>query len=78
VRVGYVVLPPSLADFFVAFRIRTDFRSLSVEQAVLCDFIVDGHLGRHLRRMRDLYATGLAALLEGDSNTCRACSTSRG
>jgi GntR family transcriptional regulator/MocR family aminotransferase len=65
VRVGYVVLPPSLADFFVAFRIRTDFRSLSLEQAVLCDFIVDGHLGRHLRRMRDLYATRLAALLEG-------------
>lgn len=65
VRVGYVVLPASLADFFVAFRIRTDFRSLSLEQAVLCDFIVNGHLGRHLRRMRDLYASRLAALLEG-------------
>jgi len=62
---GYVVLPPSLVDLFLAFRIRTDFRSLSLDQAVLCDFIVDGHLGRHLRRMRDLYASRLAALIDG-------------
>jgi GntR family transcriptional regulator / MocR family aminotransferase len=64
-RLGYVVLPPSLVDFFLAFRYRTDFRSLSLDQAVLCDFIVGGHLGRHLRRMRDLYASRLAALLAG-------------
>ncbi len=63
-RIGYVVLPPSLADYFVAFRHRTDLRSLSHDQAVLCDFIVDGHLGRHLRRMRDLYARRLAALID--------------
>jgi GntR family transcriptional regulator/MocR family aminotransferase len=64
-RLGYVVLPLSLVDFFLAFRYRTDFRALSLDQAVLCDFIVAGHLGRHLRRMRDLYASRLAALLEG-------------
>jgi GntR family transcriptional regulator/MocR family aminotransferase len=64
-RLGYAVLPPSLADYFVAFRHRTDFRSLCLDQAVLCDFIVDGHLGRHLRRMRDLYARRLAALIDG-------------
>jgi GntR family transcriptional regulator / MocR family aminotransferase len=64
-RLGYVVLPPCLVDFFLAFRYRTDFRSLSLDQAVLCDFIVGGHLGRHLRRMRDLYASRLAALLAG-------------
>jgi GntR family transcriptional regulator / MocR family aminotransferase len=64
-RIGYVVLPPSLVDCFLAFRYRTDFRNLSVDQAVLCDFIADGHLGRHLRRMRDLYASRLAALIEG-------------
>ncbi|MBV8820783.1 MAG: PLP-dependent aminotransferase family protein, partial [Acidobacteriaceae bacterium] len=33
-------------------------------QAVLCDFIADGHLGRHLRRMRELYGGRLAALIE--------------
>ncbi len=64
-RLGYVVLPPSLADFFLAFRHRTDLRSLSLDQAVLCDFIVGGHLGRHFRRMRDLYGSRLAALLDG-------------
>lgn len=63
-RLGYLVLPPALVDYFVAFRVQTDFRSLSLDQAVLCDFIAGGHLGRHLRRMRDLYACRLAALME--------------
>jgi GntR family transcriptional regulator/MocR family aminotransferase len=64
-RLGYVVLPPALADYFLAFRYRTDFRNVSLDQAVLCDFIVEGHLGRHLRRMRNLYAGRLAALIDG-------------
>ena len=64
-RVGYVVLPESLVDFFLSFRYRTDFRNSSFDQAVLCDFIVDGHLARHLRRMRNLYAGRLATLLDG-------------
>jgi GntR family transcriptional regulator/MocR family aminotransferase len=64
-RVGYVVLPASLVDPFVALRYRTDFRNSSFDQAVLCDFIVDGHLARHLRRMRNLYAERLATLMEG-------------
>ena len=59
-----MVLPPSLADYFVAFRVRTDFRNVNLDQAVLCDFIADGHLGRHLRRMRDLYGSRLATLLD--------------
>jgi GntR family transcriptional regulator/MocR family aminotransferase len=64
-RLGYVVLPPSLVDYFLAFRYRTDFRNLDFDQAVLCDFIVEGHLGRHLRRMRNLYSRRLAALIDG-------------
>jgi GntR family transcriptional regulator/MocR family aminotransferase len=64
-RQGYVVLPPPLVDYFLSFRFRTDFRNSTFDQAVLCDFIVDGHLARHLRRMRNLYAGRLAALIEG-------------
>jgi GntR family transcriptional regulator/MocR family aminotransferase len=64
-RVGYVVLPAPLVDLFLGFRYRTDFRNSSFDQAVLCDFIVDGHLARHLRRMRNLYAERLATLMEG-------------
>jgi GntR family transcriptional regulator/MocR family aminotransferase len=64
-RLGYVVLPPQLVDCFLGFRTQTDFCSLNLDQAVLCDFIAAGHLGRHLRRMRDLYGTRLAALIDG-------------
>lgn len=64
-RVGYVVLPAPLIDFFLSFRYRTDFKNSSFDQAVLNDFIVDGHFARHLRRMRSLYAERLATLMEG-------------
>lgn len=64
-RVGYIVLPSSLVDAFLAFRYRTDFHNLNADQAVLCDFIAEGHLARHLRRMRDLYAGRLEALIDG-------------
>jgi GntR family transcriptional regulator / MocR family aminotransferase len=61
-RLGYVVLPSALVEVFRSFRRGADLRALSLDQAVLCDFIVDGHFGRHLRRMRALYATRLEAL----------------
>jgi GntR family transcriptional regulator/MocR family aminotransferase len=64
-RIGYVVLPAPLVEFFQGFRYRTDFRNSSFDQAVLCDFIADGHFARHLRRMRSLYAERLATLMEG-------------
>jgi len=64
-RVGYVVLPAPLIDPFVGLRYRTDFRNSSFDQAVLCDFIADGHFARHLRRMRNLYSERLATLMEG-------------
>lgn len=63
-RMGYVVMPPQLADYFVAFQHKTQLCSLHLDQAILCDFIVEGHLGRHIRRMRELYASRLAALAE--------------
>jgi GntR family transcriptional regulator/MocR family aminotransferase len=66
-RIGYLMLPSSLVDYFVAYRYRTDFRNLNFDQVTLCDFIEGGHLGRHLRRMRNLYSRRLAALLEGGS-----------
>jgi GntR family transcriptional regulator/MocR family aminotransferase len=30
-----------------------------LEQAILCDFITEGHFARHIRRMRELYAERL-------------------
>jgi GntR family transcriptional regulator/MocR family aminotransferase len=61
-RLGFAVLPPALVNVFRSFRRGVELRALSLDQAVLCDFIVGGHFGRHLRRMRTLYATRLEAL----------------
>jgi GntR family transcriptional regulator/MocR family aminotransferase len=62
-RLGYVVLPSSLADVLVSFRRGSELRTWGMEQAILCDFIVDGHFGRHLRKMRELYTERLETLL---------------
>jgi GntR family transcriptional regulator/MocR family aminotransferase len=64
-RLGYVVLPPSLVDAFLAFRLGVDMHPSSLDQAILCDFIVEGHFGRHIRRMRKLYAKRLVVLQHG-------------
>jgi GntR family transcriptional regulator/MocR family aminotransferase len=61
-RIGYLVLPQSLRDRFLAFRYQADAYPPALLEAVLCDFIVEGHFGRHLRRMRELYGARLAAL----------------
>jgi len=64
-RLGYLVVPPDLVErFAAAVSIGTRHAPL-MEQAILCDFIVEGHFGRHLRRMREVYAGRLGALLEG-------------
>jgi GntR family transcriptional regulator / MocR family aminotransferase len=63
-RLGYVVLPPSLVEPFLALRYGTDQRCGGLDQTILCDFILEGHLARHLRRVRDLYAGRLTAFLD--------------
>ena len=63
-RLGYVVVPPDLVDAFVAARELSDRHSPVIEQAVLADFIAEGHFARHVRRMRSLYASRQAALVE--------------
>jgi GntR family transcriptional regulator/MocR family aminotransferase len=63
-RLGYLILPPHLVDAFQSVRNLIDTHPPILEQAVLTDFIVEGHLARHLRRMRRLYAERRAALLE--------------
>ncbi len=62
-RLGYVVIPPGLAKYFAAAISLTTRHASVLEQAVLCDFIAEGHFGRHLRRMREIYAERLSVLL---------------
>jgi len=62
-RQGFVVLPDALVDAFARARALTDRHSPGAMQDVLARFIVDGHLLRHLRRMRELYRARQAALI---------------
>ncbi len=54
-RLGYVVLPKDLVPAFSAARDAADVFSSTLYQAVMTDFIREGHFGRHIRRMRMLY-----------------------
>ena len=54
-RLGYMVLPKDLVSAFSAAREAADIFSSTLYQAVLTDFIREGHFARHIRRMRMLY-----------------------
>jgi len=61
-RMGYMVLPPSLARPAVT-ALSTLFREGQLlQQAVLADFIVEGHYATHIRKMRQVYAQRHALL----------------
>jgi GntR family transcriptional regulator/MocR family aminotransferase len=63
-RLGYLVIPSGLLHHFEAIQSLTFRHAPILEQLVLCDFITEGHFGRHLRRMREIYAQRLLVLLE--------------
>jgi GntR family transcriptional regulator/MocR family aminotransferase len=63
-RLGYLVIPSDLMTYFEATKSATTRHPPLLEQAVLCDFITEGHFGRHLRRMREAYAERLSVLLD--------------
>ena len=55
-RLGYAVLPEDLVEPFAAARHLTDRQSSGLVQAIMTEFILDGHFARHLKRMRAHYA----------------------
>ena len=55
-RIGYLVIPPSLVNYFVAVRHAMDVSPPHLSQAVLADFLNEGHFSRHLRRLRLAYS----------------------
>lgn len=61
-RLGYLILPESLIDACVPVRSSMDFCSPYLEQAVVADFLNDGHFDRHIRRVRTAYRARLEAL----------------
>jgi GntR family transcriptional regulator/MocR family aminotransferase len=63
-RLGYVVVPRDLVPAFTAARDAADIFSSTLYQAVLTDFIREGHFARHIRRMRMLYLERRNALMK--------------
>ena len=63
-RLGYLVLPAALVERVAALQSATVRHPPVLEQAVLAAFIEEGHLSRHVRRMREVYAERRAALYE--------------
>lgn len=63
-RLGYMVVPPSLVDAFISAAALTNRCPPGPDQAILVDFINEGHFARHIRRMRTLYVERQAALVE--------------
>ena len=63
-RLSYLVVPPGMVDRFAAAQSVSMRHAPLLDQAILCDFITEGHFARHIRRMRELYAERLDVLLE--------------
>ena len=63
-RLGFIVVPETLIAPLSSLRWLLDRHSPPLEQAVLADFINQGHFARHLRRMRTLYSERQQALVQ--------------
>lgn len=62
-RIGYVVAPAWLRDALAAAKEAADSCGNAQMEDALADFILEGHLARHVRRMRRVYAGRRAALI---------------
>ncbi|WP_420473029.1 PLP-dependent aminotransferase family protein [Noviherbaspirillum sp. ST9] len=54
-RLAYLVVPRQMVSAFVTARSQVDGHASPLMQAVLADFMQDGHFMAHVRRMRELY-----------------------
>ena len=62
-RLGYMVLPPTLVEAFVQAKALIDRHAATMPQMVLTDFINEGHFSRHIKRTREAYAERRHTLL---------------
>jgi len=63
-RIGWLVVPASLVDVFRSALALSDTGTATIEQLAFADLIREGHLERHVRRMRTRLAARRAALLD--------------
>lgn len=62
-RLGYLVAPPTVARAIAKLKHVSDISSPHLPQAVLTDFMAEGHYERHIRKMRALYQRRQALLV---------------
>jgi GntR family transcriptional regulator/MocR family aminotransferase len=55
IRLGYMVVPRALIPAFTAARAAAGLHASTPTQAIVAEFMSEGHFVRHLRRMRNLY-----------------------
>jgi GntR family transcriptional regulator/MocR family aminotransferase len=63
-RLGYLVVPPEILEPFLVLRALCGRSAPTFEQAIVADFLTEGHFLRHIRRMRTLYAQRQQLLME--------------
>ncbi len=63
-RLGYIVLPQALISLFRRAKWLDDRQSSLIDQQALTDFISEGHLAKHVRRMRSIYEGRRGSLVE--------------
>ncbi|HBO5115151.1 TPA: PLP-dependent aminotransferase family protein [Pseudomonas aeruginosa] len=63
-RLGYAIVPHQLVSAFCGARALLDRHPASADQHVLAAFISEGHLDRHVRRIRGVYAQCRSQLFE--------------
>lgn len=54
-RLGYVIVPKSLIEAFAGARVLADRHSSEVPQAVLAEYMQEGHYEAHVRRIRSIF-----------------------
>jgi GntR family transcriptional regulator/MocR family aminotransferase len=69
-RLGFVVAPPWARPALIAARRITDLHGPVLAQETLTGFIAEGHLMRHVRRMRKVYGERRATLLQALVRHC--------
>ncbi len=71
-RLGFAVVPPPLTSAFVRARTLMDRGPATLHQAVMAEFMRQGRLAAHIRRMRTEYARRRDALLAALALHCPA------
>lgn len=62
-RLGYAVLPPPLVEAYRQLKRLTDLHAPVLEQLLLARFLEEGHLERHIMKMKKIYRKRREALI---------------